>query len=99
MNQTLLKSKIPSHYYPDFIINNKIIEIKGYKNGIVNTKIKQAKKVYKNNYIVLEAKDVIKLNLGIPKNNIWKWYSLQKKKYGDLLNIIYSPYKELMSEN
>ena len=53
------------NYYPDFIIDNKIIEIKPYKliNSDINKcKFEAAKKLYKDNFIVLTERDIIVLN-------------------------------------
>ncbi len=52
------------NYYPDFIIDNKIIEIKPYKliNSELNKcKFEAAKKLYKDNFIVLTDRDIILL--------------------------------------
>lgn len=53
------------NYYPDFIIDNKIIEIKPYKlinSNINKCKFEAAKKLYKDNFIVLTEYDIIVLN-------------------------------------
>ena len=78
----------PHHYFPDFIVGDKIVEIKGLRDGTekVKTKTEAAQKIYGDRYVYI--------------NNIDQpypakvFYSLTKEKYFDILEIIYNPHKE-----
>lgn len=83
------------HYYPDFILNDNVIECKGFRNGQINAKIKAGYFEFKEKYIVLESKEIKNLGFSIPKKNIEEWYIEMIKKYNDLIKINYTPYKKI----
>lgn len=78
----------PHHYFPDFITEGKVVEIKGLRGGTnkVDAKTKAAQKLYGDKYIYI--------------NNIEQpyppkvFYSLAKEKYSDILEILYNPHEE-----
>ncbi len=79
------------HYFPDYIIGEKIFEIKGNEKW-ANTKIKKeaGEKLFKENFIYIN-----KMNLGCKGNLFLK---IMKEKYGERLIIEKNPYPKKRKE-
>lgn len=78
------------HYYPDFIIDDIVIECKGYSDAQNNAKIKSGYKALGDKYKVIRknSKELKEL----PNRKINLWYKKMEEKYRNILVIKHNPH-------